>query len=171
MEFFELIQKRQSIRAFRDLAIDPEMLEKILSAANLAPSAGNLQAYEIFVVQEAEQKNALVPACRDQDFVAEAPVVLIFCAHPSRTEWRYHERGVKLYALQDATIACCFAMLAATELGLGTVWIGAFNDEDVSKVLGLSPDLIPVAILPIGYPAETPPHRPRRQLEDLVHFL
>lgn len=171
MDFFELIQKRQSIRAFREQAIDPESLGKILAATNQAPSAGNLQAYEIIVIEEREQKSVLAHACLDQDFVSEASIVLVFCAHPSRSEWRYRERGVKLYALQDATIACTFAMLAATELGLGTVWIGAFDDEAVSQVLSLSQDLIPVAILPIGFPAETPPRRPRRQLDDLVHYL
>lgn len=170
MEFDEVIQKRQSIRAFTDQPIEANTLQKVITAANMAPSAGNLQAYEIYVVSHPAKRVALAHACRDQEFVAQAPVSLVFCAHPKRAEWRYHERGVKLYSTQDATIACTFAMLAATDLGLATVWVGAFDDQAVSQVLSLPEELIPVAILPIGYAAETPPRRPRRGLEDLVHY-
>jgi nitroreductase len=87
---------------------------------------------------------------------------------PSAAAAKYQERGARLYAIQDATIACAFAMLAATALGLGTVWVGAFDDAAVQRVLGCHA-LLPVAILPIGYPAEEPEPTPRRSLADLVH--
>ncbi len=100
--------------------------------------------------------------------IAQAPASLVFCANPARSAAKYRNRGERLFALQDATIACAFAMLAATALGLGTVWVGAFDDGAVQRVLGVG-DLLPVAILPVGYPAEDPEPTPRRSLDDLVH--
>ena len=169
MEFFEVLKRRRSTRAYAAKPVEAEKLHKILAAANAAPSAGNLQAYEIYHVTDPQKKRALARAALEQDFVAAAPEVLVFCAHPARSAPRYRQRGVRLYALQDATIACTFAMLAATALGLATVWVGAFNDEAVSKVLGAPDSHVPVAILPIGYAAETPELTLRRPLEELVH--
>jgi nitroreductase len=171
MEFFEVLKQRHSIRAFAPTPVEQEKLQKILEAANLAPSAGNLQAYEIYLVRKKPQRVALARAAWDQEFVAQAPVVLVFLAHPARASRQYGQRGAKLYALQDATIACAFAMLAATALGLATVWVGAFDDNAVARVVGVPEGLLPVAILPIGYAAEQPEPTSRRQLQELVHEL
>ncbi len=170
MEFFQLIQKRHSIRAFVDKPVDRSLLSQILQAANQAPSAGNLQAYEIYQVEDLVQRTGLARGAKGQEFIVQAPVALVFCAHPARSEGRYHQRGVNLYSIQDATIACTFAMLAATDLGLGSVWVGAFDDQAILNVLGNPDGLIPVAILPIGYPAEEPVTARRRSLEDIVHY-
>jgi nitroreductase len=78
---------------------------------------------------------------------------------------------MKLYAVQDATIACAYAMLAATALGLATVWVGAFRDDEVRRAIRGSEDIVPVAILPIGDPAETPEPTSRRAFGDLVHEI
>ena len=142
MDLFEAIGKRRSVRAFRPDAVEPEQLSRVLAAANAAPSAGNLQAYEIFAVTQQTSRAALAHAAWDQGFVAQAPVALVFCANPARSAAKYGERGARLYAVQDATIACSFAVLAATALGLGTVWVGAFSDTAVQQVLG-QPDLLP----------------------------
>jgi len=169
MDFFPLIQTRRSVRLYQDTPIEPEKLQKILEAANLAPSAGNLQGYEIYVITRLEQRHGLVKAALGQEFLAQAPVDLIFCANPARSAVKYSKRGRELYCVQDATIACTFAMLAAQELGLSTVWVGAFQEEPVRQAASIPPELIPVAILPVGYAAESPKSRPRRKLEDLVH--
>jgi len=169
MEFFDVVKARRSIRAFTDAPLEQEKLQQILEAVNFAPSAGNLQAYEIYLVTRVEQKAALAQAALAQDFVAQAPVVLVFCTHPQRSLGRYGARGVKLYSLQDATIACTFAMLAVTALGLSAVWVGAFDDAEVHRVIGAPENIQPVAILPIGYAAEKPRLGPRRKLKDLVH--
>ncbi len=171
MGFSELIEKRYSVRNYLDLPVDPAILECVLQAANCAPSAGTLQAYEIFLVEDAAQRSALAEAARGQDFIHEAPIILVFCANPSRTEARYHERGVRLYAVQDATIACTFAMLAATDFGLGSVWVGAFDDQKVADALGNPKGLIPVAMLPLGYTDTKNVPTPRRALTDLVHHV
>ncbi len=110
MHFYELIQKRRSVRVFRPLPVEEDKLAKILEAARLAPSAGNLQAYEIYAVAGEDTRKALARAAYGQDFIAAAPIVLVFCAHPARSEPRYGLRGRDLYAIQDATIACCWAM-------------------------------------------------------------
>ncbi len=167
--FFELIENRRSIRAYQSRVVEAEKIQAIFRAIQSAPSAGNLQAFEVFVVQKAPLQQALARAAWNQDFIAEAPITLVFCAHPDRCSWKYGKRGEELYALQDATIACTFAMLAATQLGLGCVWVGAFDESQVGQILGLDRSLRPVAILPIGYARETPPPRGRRAIEDLIH--
>jgi len=171
MEFFQLLKERQSIREFAPNAIEDSDLEEILRAANMAPSAGNLQAYDIYVVTKSGSRNALSKAALEQPFVASAPVVLVFCANPARSEWKYGRRGRRLYAIQDATIACTFAMLAATALGLACVWVGAFNESGVHQVIGAPNGKVPVAVFPIGYGAEKPPRSSRRSLDDLVHVI
>lgn len=169
MDLFEVTEKRRSIRSFRQTEVEVEKLGRILQAANQAPSAGNLQAYEIYVVRDLQKKKEVARASYFQDFIAGAPVVLIFCAHPERSARKYRERGRGLYAVQDATIACTFAMLAASAQGLGTVWVGAFNEETIWQLIGSPQGVRPVAILPVGYPDEDPPPNSRRSLDDLVH--
>jgi len=169
MEYFDVVRARHSTRRYSSAVLEEEKLRSILDAVNRAPSAGNLQAYEIFLARERRHRRALADASLSQSFIAEAPVVLVFCAHPARAEREYGERGRSLYALQDATIACTFAMLAATALGLATVWIGAFDEEKVRKAIGAPKGVQPAALLPVGYAAEKPIQTPRRPLGDLVH--
>jgi len=171
MEFFDVIRNRHSIRAFAAQEIEPEKVQKILEAANAAPSAGNLQGYEIFAITNRDILFALQRGSYDQEFIGQAQIALVFCAHPARSATKYGGRGETLYCVQDATIACAYAQLAATALGLATVWVGAFIDEAVSAAIGVGDDLKPVAILPIGYPGKEPKIRPRRELRDLVHWL
>jgi nitroreductase len=171
MDLFETIQARQSVRAYQSTQIEAEKLEAILAAANQAPSAGNLQGYEIYVTRDDKIKQALAKAAGNQDFLAQAPVVLVFCTHPARSAARYGERGKRLYCLQDASIAIAYAQLAATALGLASCWVGAFDDERVARVIHLPIGQHPVAILPVGYPGESPLRTPRRSLPDLVHHI
>jgi len=171
MDYFDVVNSRRSVRVFAEKAIEENKIQQVLETANRAPSAGNLQAYEIYVVRDNSIRSALAHASLDQGFIADAPVVLVFCAHPARSAGRYRERGIRLYAVQDATIACTFAMLASTALGLSSVWVGAFNDDSVRDAIKIPPTLLPVAILPIGYPAEEPGLRPRRKLDDIIHEI
>ena len=169
MEFFDVVKNRCSMRAFADKPVEAEKIHKILETANAAPSAGNQQGYEIYLVRKAEQRAALVNAAWGQGFIAEAPVALVFCANPGRSERRYGERGIHLYSVQDATIACTYAMLAAGALGLATVWVGAFEEESVRQAVGIPENLLPVAILPVGYAGRKYRTTSRRELGDLVH--
>ena len=169
MKFFDLTKARRSIRAYQPREVEAEKLQQILQAANDAPSAGDRQAYEIVVVRDTARIRRLVKAAWDQTFIAQAPVVLVFLTSPQRNRERYDQRGVQLYCVQDATIACAYAQLAATALGLATCWIGAFSDEAVADAIGATEPMRPVAMLPVGYAAEHPDPRPRRRLNDLVH--
>jgi nitroreductase len=169
MDFFKIVEERHSMRKYVETPVEDEKLQKILETANKAPSAGNLQGYEIYVVRKLEQRQALVNAAWDQGFLAEAPVVLIFCTNPARSADKYKQRGIELYCIQDATIACTFAILAAKAQGLDTVWVGAFDEAAVSEIVHIPSDLRPVAMLPIGYAGKVPSVRPRRELRDLVH--
>jgi nitroreductase len=169
MDFFKIVEDRRSMRKYAETPVEEEKLHKILETANKAPSAGNLQAYEIFLVRKLEQRHALVKASWDQEFLAEAPVVLVFCINPARSAVKYGERGTNLYSLQDTTIACTYSQLAAKALGLDSVWVGAFDEHAVSEILHLPQNLRPVVLLPVGYAGKEPHPRPRRELRDLIH--
>ena len=167
MQFSELIQKRQSIRKYSSPPVEPEKITRILEAANRAPSAGNYQAFEIYVVRTLEQLKRLAAATWDQKFIAEAQAALIICQNASRCQYP----GAETFSLEDATIATTLAMLAITDLGLATCWIGAFAPDAVGKAMNIAEGHKPMAILPIGYPGEQPERTTRRELAELVHEL
>lgn len=169
MDFFELIKKRRSIRSFKDRPIGEEKLQALLKAANAAPSAGNLQAYEMLVVKNSKLKRELSTAAYNQQFIEEAPLSVVFILDPDRSGRKYDERGRTLYCIQDASIAAAYLQLAAVEFNLGTCWVGAFNEDAVKSVLDL--EKRPVAIITVGHPANRPQERSRRDLEDLVSYM
>jgi len=133
MNFYDVIAQRRSCRTFQAVDVVQESLERILSACTKAPTAGDLHSFQIVVIRDAERRQRLAEACHDQKQVANAPVVLVFCALPERSRGRYHQRA-DMYSLQDASIACTVAMLAATAEGLGSCWVGAFVDDEVARV-------------------------------------
>ena len=169
MKFAELVARRHSIRNYSSRPVEPEKLNRILEAANRAPSAANLQSYEIYVVTKVKHRAELAKAASAQGFVLVAPVSLVFCTNPVRLIERYGKRGTGRYAIQDASIACAYAQLATVEEGLGSVWVGSFDPAEVRKIIGVPEGIEPVAILPIGYPEGQPEIQSRRSLEDLVH--
>jgi nitroreductase len=171
-DFFATVRHRHSVRHFiQDRAVEPEKIHAILEMACAAPSAGDLQAYQIHVLQAATRRAQLANAAFDQTFIAQAPLSLVFSADPQRSASRYAERGAALYALQDATIAATYAQLAIVAAGLGSTWIGQFDEERVRHVIESAPELRPVAILAVGYPAEFPEPTPRRKMSDIVKHL
>ena len=171
-DFFETVRHRHSVRTFRDdLPVEPEKLHAILEMACAAPSAGDLQSYHIYVIQDDAKRELLNAAAMNQPFIAEAPISLIFCSDPLRAANKYGERGEKLYALQDATIAASYAQLAIVAAGLGSTWVGHFDEEKLKSSLELEAGLEPVAVLCVGYPAELPGESPRRKLDEVVTHL
>jgi nitroreductase len=147
----ELFKKRRSIRSFIDKPVEKEKLEEILATANSAPSAGDLKAREIIVITASELRKKISEAAYGQKQVIEAPILLIFVALPEKSAKKYADRGRDLYATQDATLAAGFAWLEAVELGLSCSWVGGFDEKEVQKILILSENQKPIAILPIGY--------------------
>jgi len=168
MEFFEVVEKRRSVRTFSDRVMDNKTLNAILETADLAPSAGNLQAYRIVVVRNQELKQKLATASHDQNFIVDASVVLVFLADKNASKGKYGQRGVELYSVQDATIAAAYSQLAATALGLGSVWVGAFESQVIAKLVDAKPHEEPIAIIPIGYPTDMPKERKRKNLDEIA---
>lgn len=152
----EIFKRRHSVRSFQPRNVSRRDLEAILAAADSAPSAGGLKSREVLVVTDDVTKRRLVEAAHGQDFVAQAPVVLVFWAVPSRSASKYGARGRSLFALQDATIAASFAWLQAVASDLAACWVGAFDDEAVKSTFrgSIGPDWRPIALLPVGYAAE-----------------
>jgi nitroreductase len=165
----EVLFSRVSIRKFKPDPIPDELIIKILEAGNSAPSAGNLQARDFIVVRNPDTKLKLAKSAVNQMFIAEAPVVIVVCANYPRSMRVYGDRG-KLYAEQDATAAVENILLAVHMLGLGAVWVGAFDEAEVSEILDIPAYARPIAIIPIGYPDEHPDRRPRYPIEYLTHW-
>ena len=168
MEFFELIKARKSIRMYSDKAVDDCDLKKILEAVVNSPSAGNLQPYQVCIVRDKNTKQELAKAAYGQGFVARAPVVLVFLEVPDESAQQYGRRGTELYVHQDTAVAVTFAHLAASDLGLGSCWVGAFDTHSAARILDLPGGLIPVAMLPIGHPAENPRSPEKKRLDQIV---
>jgi len=170
-DLFATIRNRHSVRKFQsDMPVEKEKLHAVLEAACAAPSAGDLQAYKIIVVESEDKRNELCGVANNQTFICEAPICLVFCTDASRSESEFGERGKDLYAVQDTTIAAAYAQLAVVAAGLGSTWIGYFDAEKVSDTLNLDKTLEPVAILSVGYAAEFPDPTPRRHLDSMVEY-
>jgi len=148
--FFKLIENRHSCRRFQPKKVSVSKLGKVIYVARSAPSAGNLKAYAITIVEEDTPRKKLAEAAFNQGFIAEAPQVLIFWSDTSRNSAKYDTRA-GFYAIQDATIACSYAQLAAEALGLSSCWVGAFDEQEVTRAVGGSLFLQPIALLAIGY--------------------
>jgi nitroreductase len=168
MDVVECIEGRTSIRVFRPDPVADEMIDEGLRLANLAPSAGNLQARDFIVVRDAAVKKALMHAAFAQEFVRTAPVVVVFCANLERIA-HYDERGRALYCIQDTAAAVQNFSLFLHSKGLGSVWVGAFDESKAAAALGTPTHVRPVAIVPVGYPAEKGIRRKRLPNEKLVH--
>jgi len=165
----DLIKKRYSVRKFSPEELPDEDLEEILSTGIRAPSGGNRQPWRIVVVKDLERQERLAIAAGEQTFLAQAPVLLVVCAVPYESAERYGERGATLYALQDTAALVQNILLASHILGYGTCWIGAFNEDLVSKEIRIPTGMRPVAMIPIGKPAtEQKGRTSRRPLREVI---
>jgi len=165
-DLFAVMSKRRSTRKFLDKPVETTKIDKIIAAADTAPTAGNFQGFEIFYVKSPEKTKLLVAACNNQPYV-DAPVVLIFCKNPSRVKFDFPDEILRKFAIQDATLASGYSQLSAQALGLSSIWIGMFDEGKVMDIIGT--DLVPSSVLCIGYPKQTKFPKPRRNLKDLVH--
>lgn len=148
-DFFQFLTTRSSVREYTGEAIDDHEITYLFDCAATAPSAGNLEAWDVVMVRDPGRREELSEAALDQPQVQKAPLLLIVCANYVRSMSRYGDRGI-LYAVQDATIAGTYLMLAAHARHLRSCWVGAFNEDRVRAILSLPPHIRPVAILCIG---------------------
>ena len=166
MDVSTAIDQRRSVRAYKNTDVEEEKLEKILEAARLSPSASNRQEWKFIVVKKKETRKKLADAALGQSFIGEAPVVIVACAT---------ETGAIMLCGQPAytvnvSIACSFMILQAYELGLGTCWIGAFQEDEVKEILKIPESVRVVAVIPLGYPNQPPSQRARKDLDQIVCF-
>jgi len=166
MDFRELINMRYSVRAYKSEPVEDEKLQQVLEAARLAPTAANRQPFQLIVIHTAGREVEL-SRIYNAEWFCKAPLVICACAVPSRA---WSRMDTKNYSDVDVTIAMDHLILAATELGLGTCWIAAFNPIASREVLGLPEDVEPVAFTPLGYPADQPGVKRRKPLSELVRY-
>jgi len=165
MDVIDAIRTRRSIRSYQDRPVEEDKLTRTLEAGRLAPSAKNLQEWRYVVVRDPDLRAKLADAANGQKFVGEAPVVLVACA---QTDGHQMSCGERSYPI-DVAISLDHISLKAVEEGLGTCWIGAFDQEAVKKLLGVPDEIRVVELMPLGYPASEPAARPRLPLDDIVH--
>ena len=166
MEFKDIIQKRRSVREFTDEPVSDEKLRRVLEAARLAPSASNRQAWKFVVVKDSNKREALAQAANNQAFVGQAPIIIVAVALMPE---RIMTCGVPSYAV-DLAIAMEHIVLAAVDEGLGTCWIGAFSQENVRRIVGVTDKYKVVTVMPMGYPAGETAARPRKPIEEVVCY-
>jgi nitroreductase len=165
MDVMEAIKLRKSIRSYQDKPVEEEKLRSILEAGRLAPSASNRQEWKYVVVKDKETRQKLARAAGDQSFVAEAPVLIACCAETDNHVMRC---GQLCYPI-DLAISVDHMTLKAVEEGLGTCWVGAFNEKEVKKILGIPERIRVVELLPLGYPASlAPEEKIRKSLNEIV---
>lgn len=167
MEVNEAIKKRRSVRKFLNKPIEADAVKKLSDALVSAPSAGNLQSRKFYFVSNEGVRDKLAAAANRQQPVSGAPLVVVCCVDEQRAE-KYGERGKKLFAVCDVAASIENLMLQAVELGLATLWMGAFEENAVREILGLSHNLRPVAIVPVGYAAEEPEPPARQPKEETI---
>ncbi|MBN2185216.1 MAG: nitroreductase family protein [Candidatus Krumholzibacteriota bacterium] len=166
MDIYEAIRMRTSVRGYKPDAVEDEKLNRILDAARLAPSGKNGQPWRFVVVKDKETISKLVPACKNQKFLEEAPILIAACGFE---EEAYKKMGGYWNSLPvDIGIALEHLMLAAEAEGLGTCWIGAFIEDEVREILGVPEGVKIVALTPVGYPSQERTIRPRKPLEEIV---
>lgn len=165
MEFSELIQKRYSVRSYRSDPVADEILEKVLSAARCAPTAANRQPIQ-FIVIHTSGREGDVRRLYHREWFVQTPVVIVACGLPSQGWVRGFDQTN--YTMVDVAIAMDHLILAATDLGLGTCWIANFDPDVVRAVLGLPEGVEPIAMTPLGYPADQPRPKERKPLAELV---
>jgi len=169
MDVFEVVEKRRSIRRFKPEPVATDDLKKILEAGRLAPSGGNRQPWYFIVVRDLETKKALSVVANNQRFIADADIVIVALGNPSvsSTKLPYKLSSTRIPFKQDPMIAIEHMILAATALGYGTCWIGAFSEDEVKKIMKVPENLAVIALLPVGVPDESPLSRPRKAFGEI----
>ena len=168
MKFIELAEKRRSIRSYKSEPVPEDVVNEVLLAGSLAPTAKNLQPIHFIVVQQPEQLDKLA-AAYPAPFLREAPVVIVICVEPA-AGWTRDRYDGKNYCEVDAAIAVDHMTLAAADNGIGTCWIAAFDPAKVSEAMNLPSNVEPLLLLPMGYPNESGREKTRKELKEIVRY-
>src|ERR687891_2914122 len=170
MDFDEVIKRRKMIREYQDRQISAELIRKLLKNAHSSPSAGHTQVQEFIVVIDPITKRKLCQASLGQRQVKDASVLIVVCSNTSRSVNRYGKRGTEFYSIIDDAFASMIILLSTVNEGIGASFVGAFEDDKVSRILGLPVHVKPIGIIALGYPAEKPERFDRIELNNLIHY-
>lgn len=181
MDVLEAIYKRRSIRSFTDEAVPDEILDQILEAGTWAPSAGNMQAWEFVIIKDPVARRKLVDTTDagvtarggvyTQEWIMQAPVVMVVCYDVKRMTGRYGRKGRKLMTIMDCMLCVENIVLAATNFDLGTCCVVGFDPQKLKEVLPIPKEITPLLLIPMGYPAQDPSPPYRLPLKDLVRLV
>ena len=170
MDALECIATRRSIRKFKDTPVEWDKVVKILEAGRMAPAAGNIQNWRFIVVREYANRKKVAQACYDQQWMEDAPIIIVVVAEPDKAERFYGARGERLYTIQNCAAAIENMLLAAHAEGLGSCWIGAFDESKLRSICQLPEYIMPHAIVPVGY-ADEKPLLPQKQRVEFITRL
>ena len=162
----DAIKKRQSVRSYQDKEIPEDVLQQVLEAGRLAPSASNRQHCKFIVVKDEDLRKKLVPACKNQKFIGEAPVVIAGCSTNPDYVMTCGEHSYSI----DLTIALDHMSLEAASMGLGTCWIGAFYQDQVKEILGVPENVRITSLMPLGYPKVLATKTERKPLSEIICY-
>lgn len=170
MDIFHAFRNRRSIRQYKNTHVEREKIEQVLDAARLAPSWRNLQCWRFLVLTCPEKIGVLLSAFADDNpgkkAFLQAPVAIVACANPSESGLNH---GIE-YFVADTAIAFEHICLAAHALGLGTCWMGVFDETDMKAKLKIPDNVRIVGVTPLGYPDQEPKPRPRKELSEIAFF-
>lgn len=166
MKVFEAIQKRRSVRAYKSDPVPEESLKRVLTAAQLSPSARNAQERKLIVVKDAQKRKELAEATNYKTFVGEAPIIIV--AVSLNPEYVMSSE-IPAYPV-DLAIAVDHMTLQAVEEGLGTCWIGGFSQEKVKRVLNIPDKYKVVTLFPLGFPDDSPKTKTRKSLKEIICY-
>ena len=166
MDVYEAIRERYSVRRYETKPIPEEVLERALDAMRMAPSACNNQPWRFIVVRDETKRAEVADACMGQHWMADAPVIIAACGWESKA---YQTMGGYWNSLAvDLAIAIDHLTLVAVAEGLGTCWIGAFDEGQLKQVLGIPDNVLPVVLTTLGYPDSPVRHTPRKELSEII---
>ena len=170
MEVMEAIRSQYSCRKYLDLPVELDKIGIVLEAGRLAPSAGNIQNWRFVLIRDPGTRRGIADACLQQTWIEQAPVHIVICAELKRITDFYGVRGERLYAVQNCAIALQNMMLAASSIGLGTCWVGAFDENVVGRLISIPENARPQAILTLGYSADVPKELPKFRIENVTYL-
>lgn len=170
-DVIDAIKERRTVRKFKKQPIPEATIGRLIEAARCAPSAGSVQPWQFTVVLNPGVIQELAQTAEGQSFVGEAPACIIVSAEPERSASRFGDRGEDLYCIQDTAAATQNILLAATGYGLGTCWVGGFDESGVRRLAGIPDQLRPMAIVPVGYPDEEGEETATRSQDEVVRII
>ena len=171
-DVIKAIKNRVSIREYLPEDISDDKIKNIIEAAHLAPSAGNLQPWEFYVVKDKDKIKQLSQVTYEQDWINSSPVIIVISALAHLSADKYGERGSNLYVIQDTAAAIENLLLAAESYDLGSCWVGDFKEQEVKRILSINENSWPVALVTIGYPAgKIEETRPQKSVDDVLKII